>query len=99
LDAAEPFLDTAALLRCLDLVVAVDTAVARLAGAPVWLTLCTVVDWRWLLDRADSPGYPSMCLFRPSAVNEWEPVFARLAADLPRYAPRERGLPVVPVKS
>jgi len=61
------FCDTAALLGQLDLLVTVDTSVAHLAGAlgrPVWLLLPRVPDWRWMLDRDDSPWYPSMRLFR-----------------------------------
>jgi hypothetical protein len=79
------FQDTAALLRCLDLVVAVDTAAAHLAGAlgmPVWLALAQIVDWRWLDSRDDSPWYPSMRLFRQKRVGDWEPVFAQIAAEL-----------------
>ena len=61
------FEDTAAVICCLDLVITVDTAVAHLAGglgAPVWVAMPTVPDWRWLLQREDSPWYPSMRLFR-----------------------------------
>ena len=63
----EDFMDTAAVLRNLDLVIACDTAVAHLAGAlgvAVWVALPFVPDWRWLLDRSDSPWYPTMRLFR-----------------------------------
>src|SRR5262249_35422171 len=63
LDAGpEAFLDTAALIACCDLVVSVDTSVAHLAGAmgkPVWILLPHTPDWRWLLDRVDSPWYPT----------------------------------------
>jgi tetratricopeptide (TPR) repeat protein len=79
------FQDTAALIRCLDLVVTVDTAAAHLAGAlgaPVWLALSQIVDWRWLDGRDDSPWYPSMRLFRRKHVGDWEPVFAQLATEL-----------------
>ena len=61
------FIDSAAMLHNLDLIVTVDTAIAHLAGAmgkPVWLVLAPNADWRWLLDRDDSPWYPSMRLFR-----------------------------------
>ena len=63
------FTDLAAVVQNLDLVVSVDTAPAHLAGAlgaPVWLVLPFAGEWRWLLDREDSPWYPSMRLFRQS---------------------------------
>ena len=69
----------------LDLVITVDTAVAHLAGAmglPVWVVLPLFPDWRWLLDRDDSPWYPSMRLFRQTAWGEWEGVFKRLTDAL-----------------
>jgi tetratricopeptide (TPR) repeat protein len=83
--AGGEFADTAAVMKNLDLVVTVDTAVAHLAGAvgvPVWLALSTLVDWRWLLDREDSPWYPSMRLYRQKHQGDWDPVFERMAADL-----------------
>jgi hypothetical protein len=79
------FEDTAAVVANLDLVVAVDTAVAHLAGAlgvPVWLAVPWPPDWRWLLGRDDSPWYPTMRLFRQRARGEWGEVFARIAASL-----------------
>ena len=66
-DQTGPFLDTAAVMKNLDLVVTSDTAVAHLAGAlgvPVWVALPYSPDWRWLLGREDSPWYPTMRLFR-----------------------------------
>ncbi len=81
------FADTMAILEGLELVVSVDTAVAHLAGAmgkPVWIMLPYAPDWRWLLDRADSPWYPSARLFRQSAERSWEPVIAEIAAELLR---------------
>jgi Glycosyltransferase family 9 (heptosyltransferase) len=79
------FSDTAALIENLDLVVAVDTSVAHLAGAlgkPVWVLLPFIPDWRWLLDRDDSPWYPTARLFRQDDSRTWEGVFARVNAAL-----------------
>ena len=69
----------------LDLVVTVDTAVGHLAGAlglPVWVALPFVACWRWLLDRDDSPWYPTMRLFRQSKPGDWGEVFECIAAEL-----------------
>lgn len=79
------FADTAALLANMDLVVSVDTSVAHLAGAlgkPLWLLLQYNPDWRWLLERDDSPWYPSARLYRQEALGDWQTVLTRLAADL-----------------
>jgi tetratricopeptide (TPR) repeat protein len=79
------FADTAALVDQLDLVIAVDTAVAHLAGAlarPVWMLPTYVPDWRWMLGRDDTPWYPSMRLYRQEADRAWAPVMARLGRDL-----------------
>jgi Tfp pilus assembly protein PilF len=79
------FGDTLAVIDCLDLVVTVDTAVAHIAGAmgkPVWIILPYAPDWRWLLERADSPWYPSARLFRQSADRGWEPCITEIAAAL-----------------
>jgi tetratricopeptide (TPR) repeat protein len=75
--------DIAAVIANLDLVVSIDTMSAHLAGAlgrPVFVALRRVADWRWLLDRDDSPWYPSMRLFRQSREGEWGEVFSRIAA-------------------
>jgi tetratricopeptide (TPR) repeat protein len=75
------FSDTAALISHLDLVISVDTAIAHLAGAlgkPVWILLTHVPDWRWLLDRDDSPWYPTARLFRQSETREWNSVITRV---------------------
>jgi len=83
------FSDTAALITHLDLVIAVDTAVAHLAGAlgkPFWLINRYNTCWRWLLDRDDSPWYPLARQFRQDATRTWDPVIARLAAALQDYA-------------
>ena len=79
------FSDTAALIENMDLVISVDTAVAHLAGAlgkPVWIVLPVNSDWRWLLDREDTPWYPSARLFRQSRLGDWGPVIASIAADI-----------------
>ncbi len=79
--------DTAAVMASLDLVVSVDTATAHLVGAlgvPAWVPLPTLVDWRWLLGRDDSPWYPTLRLFRQDTLGDWEPVFRRMAAELCR---------------
>jgi len=83
-----PFMDTAAVMRNLDLVITSDTAVAHLAGAlavPVWVALPLSADWRWLRQRDDSPWYPTMRLFRQTTFDDWQPVFARMAAALDQF--------------
>jgi Flp pilus assembly protein TadD len=79
------FADTAALIANLDLVISVDTAVVHLAGAmakPAWTLLPFVPDWRWLLEREDSPWYPTMRLFRQPSRGDWGSVIARVAEAL-----------------
>jgi tetratricopeptide (TPR) repeat protein len=91
--AAGAFMDTAAVMVQLDLVITSDTAVAHLAGAlgvPVWVALAHVSEWRWLVDRDESPWYPSMRLFRQTATGDWPGVFARMADNLANLAARER---------
>jgi tetratricopeptide (TPR) repeat protein len=83
--AAGPFMDTAAIMMNLDLVIAPDIALPHLAGAlavPVWVPLATMPDWRWLLDREDSPWYPTMRLFRQRQRGDWDEVFERIAREL-----------------
>jgi tetratricopeptide (TPR) repeat protein len=86
LDAATGlFVETAAVLANLDLVITADTFVGHLAGAlgvPVWLILGCVPDWRWLLDRETSPWYPTMRLFRQTRPGHWVDLFERLATEL-----------------
>jgi tetratricopeptide (TPR) repeat protein len=87
-EAFGDFADTAAAMSALDLVITVDTSPAHLAGAigkPVWVLLTFAPDWRWLLDREDSPWYPTARLFRQTARGDWAPVIARVAAELQRY--------------
>jgi tetratricopeptide (TPR) repeat protein len=84
----DDFSDTAALIENLDLVIAVDTAVAHLAGAlgkPLWLINRYNTCWRWLLDRDDSPWYPSARLFRQDATRDWSPVITRMVSALRGY--------------
>jgi hypothetical protein len=84
-DGPDAFIDTAAVMANLDLVITSDTAIAHLAGAlarPVWVALRRVPDWRWMLDRADSPWYPTMRLFRQTVDGDWAPVFAAMAQAL-----------------
>jgi hypothetical protein len=79
------FADTAALVDTLDLVIAVDTSVAHLAGAmgkPVWIMLPHAPDWRWMLKRDDTPWYSSARLFRQEVAGDWDGVVARVAAAL-----------------
>ena len=78
-------MDTAAIMKNVDLVISSDTAVPHLAGAlgvPVWVALPFVPDWRWLLDRSDSPWYPMMRLFRQKRAGDWVGVFEEIRAAL-----------------
>lgn len=93
-DELKDFGDTAALLECLDLLIAVDTSVVHLAGAlarPVWTLLARGPDWRWMLGRDDSPWYPTMRLFRQQALKEWRPVIERVATELRGFVRAHRG--------
>jgi tetratricopeptide (TPR) repeat protein len=85
----QAFLDSAAVMTHLDLIITCDTALAHLAGAlgrPTWLAVKHVPEWRWLLERSDCPWYPSMRLFRQSRRGDWEGVFAAMQAELARIA-------------
>ncbi|MGY8705245.1 tetratricopeptide repeat protein [Bradyrhizobium sp. 18BD] len=88
------FADTAAAVAALDLVIAVDTSVAHLAGTlgrPVWMLTPYALDWRWLRDREDSPWYPTMRLFRQRSPREWEDPLMRLSAALAVLAANAEG--------
>lgn len=85
------FADTAAVISCLDLVIMTDSSVAHLAGSmgkPVWLLLGYVAHWLWLLDRTDSPWYPSIRLFRPRGEGDWDYVFDAASMALMNLASR-----------
>ena len=81
----DAFIDAAAVISCLDLIVTSDTSIAHLAGAlgrPVWVVLRHMPDWRWLLDRSDSPWYPAMKLYRQSVRGDWDGAFERITEDV-----------------
>jgi hypothetical protein len=85
--ALTDFTETAAVAAALDLVITVDTATAHLAGAlgrPVWTMLCHTPDWRWHLERADSPWYPTMRLFRQPKWGDWDSVVRQIQTALLR---------------
>jgi ADP-heptose:LPS heptosyltransferase len=87
--ALTDFAETAGAILNLDLVVTVDTAVAHVAGAlakPAWVMLPFSPDWRWLLDRDDSPWYPTLRLYRQPAPADWASVIGRVATDLRELA-------------
>ncbi len=84
-DTEGAFLDTAAVMENMDLIISTDTSTAHLAGAlgrPVWVALKHVPDWRWQLDRVDSPWYPAMRLFRQPARGDWKAVFSEIEKAL-----------------
>jgi Flp pilus assembly protein TadD len=84
-DDRRDFLDTAAVVTQLDLVITPDSSLAHLAGGlgvRVWVPLSTCGEWRWLLDREDSPWYPTMRLFRQTTIGDWDGVFKRMAEAL-----------------
>ncbi|HEX3996523.1 MAG TPA: glycosyltransferase family 9 protein, partial [Acetobacteraceae bacterium] len=79
------FADTAAIIANLDLVISVDTSVAHLAGAmgkPVWLMNVFDTDWRWMLNRDDSPWYPTLRVFRQPTSGDWDSVIRNVATAL-----------------
>jgi hypothetical protein len=89
LDEDGAFVDTAAVMKGLDLVVSADTATAHLAGAmgvPVWLVLSRVCDWRWLREQEDTPWYPSIRLFRLQQLGDWDGAFERVTMGLRKGA-------------
>jgi tetratricopeptide (TPR) repeat protein len=90
-DEIADFADTAAIIAMLDLVVCVDTSVAHLAGAlgrPVWVLLPFSADYRWMLDREDSPWYPSARLWRQPGIGDWDSVLERVQQELLQFTAR-----------
>lgn len=84
-DGPDAFVDTAAIMQCLDLIITSDTAVPHLAGAlgrPAWVALKHIPDWRWMLERSDSPWYRSLRLFRQPVPGDWNSVTAAMAEAL-----------------
>ncbi len=98
-ERAGSFMDTAAILTQLDLVVSSDTSLVHLAGGlgvPVWLALPRAADWRWLLDREDCPWYPTMRLFRQRKQGEWDEIFDRIAFELGQLSRQRRRESIAP---
>ncbi|WP_210332598.1 tetratricopeptide repeat protein [Methylosinus sp. H3A] len=89
----DAFADSVAVMESLDLVISCDTSIAHLAGAlarPVWLAVKYVPDWRWMLDRTDSPWYPTMRLFRQQTRDDWRSVFSDIESALRELMDKER---------
>jgi hypothetical protein len=87
------FMDTAAVMKQLDLVISVDTGICHLAGAfniPTWILLPEPADWRWLLDRVDSPWYPSVRLFRQTKAQDWDSVIQKITYELAYIVPNKQ---------
>ena len=77
-------------MRQLDLLIAVDTSVLHLAGAlgrPAWGMISARCDWRWMVDREDTPWYPTIRLFRQTRVDDWSELFHRVAVELAAWSP------------
>jgi len=84
-DDLKDFGETAAVIENLDMVVTVDTSMGHLAGAlakPAWIMLPKAADWRWMLDRSDSPWYPTVRLFRQTYPGAWDAVLSEVSAAL-----------------
>jgi hypothetical protein len=84
---ADAFLDTAAVMMNLDLVVTSDTSIAHLAGAlgrPVWVAMRHVTDWRWMVSGETTPWYPTARVFKQTTRGDWDGVFDRVASELAR---------------
>ena len=84
----DAFLDTAAAMMNCDLIITSDTAIAHLAGAlgcPTWVALKYIPDWRWMLESATTPWYPSIRLYRQNKLGDWNSVFDKLKKDLSKH--------------
>jgi len=95
------FLDTAAVMMNLDLVITCDTAIGHLAGGlgvPVWLALCAAPDWRWFESRDDSPWYPTMRLFRQSKLGRWDDVFEKISEEVRKGLSRAGNPQAIPIE-
>ena len=81
----QAFLDTAAVMKCCDLIITCDTAITVLGGAlavPTWIALKYIPHWFWMVERPDSPWYPTIKLFRHKKKNDWDGVFEDILNDL-----------------
>ena len=90
-DEQEDFLDAAALCEIFDIVITIDTSVAHLSGAlgkPTFILLPYLADWRWMMDREDSPWYPDIRLYRQPRPDDWGSVLKRVQADLEKWLQR-----------
>jgi tetratricopeptide (TPR) repeat protein len=95
------FLDTAAVMNHLDLVITCDTSIAHLAGGlgvPVWVALCAAADWRWLDKREDTPWYSSMRLFRQTKLGRWDDVFERIADEVRKKLSTSANPQAIPIE-
>ena len=84
-DGPDAFVDTAAIMAELDLIITCDTSIAHLAGAlgrPVWLALRHVAEWRWMTEQTDTPWYPTMRLFRCGVGDDWRALFEGIAGEI-----------------
>ena len=89
------FMDSAALIKNLDLIITVDTSVCHLAaglGVPTWVLLPKLADWRWMMNRTDSPWYPTMRLFRQPTAGDWESVIKEVVEELKKYSEKKAAL-------
>jgi hypothetical protein len=101
-DGPDAFVDTAAIMSGLDLILTSDTSIAHLAGAMAlrtWVALRYVPDWRWMLDRQDSPWYPTLRLFRQETDGDWQGVFTRMMQELQAPPGRPKELAPTPAEA